>query len=59
MPFQKNHKFGAKKILNQSLDKHPISFKGYEGQKEKLKLVPDWQEKLRLYVNRLIAENGS
>ena len=59
MPFQKNHKLGAKKILNQALDKHPISFKGYEGQKEKLKLVPGWQEKLRLYVDRLIAENGS
>ena len=45
MPFQKNHKFAAKKILNQSLDKHPISFKGHEGHKEKLKLVPEWQEK--------------
>ena len=59
MPFQKNHKLGAKKILSRPLDKQIIGFKGYEGQKEKLKLVPDWQEKLRLYVDKLIAENGS
>lgn len=59
MPFQKNHKLGAKKILSRSLDKHPISFKSYEGHKEKLKLVPHWQEKLRLYVDQLIVENGS
>lgn len=59
MPFQKNNKLGAKKILNRPLGKQIIGFRGYEGQKEKLKLVPDWQEKLRSYVDQLIAENGS
>ena len=59
MPFQKNNKLGAKKILSRPLDKQVIGFRGYEGQKEKLKLVPGWQEKLRLYVDQLIAENGS
>jgi hypothetical protein len=32
------------------LDKQAIAFKGYEGQKEKLKAVPDWQERLREFV---------
>jgi hypothetical protein len=55
MPFQKNnHKLGAKKRLNRPLDKETIGFKGYEGQKEKLKAVPDWQERLREFVDKLI-----
>ena len=56
MPFQKNHKLGAKKILSRPLDKEAIAFKGYEGQKEKLKAVPDWQERLREFVDKLIEE---
>lgn len=56
MPFQKNHKLGAKKILSRPLDKQAIAFKGYEGQKEKLKAVPDWQERLREFVDKLIEE---
>ncbi|MEM7725957.1 MAG: hypothetical protein AAF208_06230 [Cyanobacteria bacterium P01_A01_bin.45] len=58
MPFQKNHKLGAKKIYARPLDKQIIGFKGYEGQKEKLKNIPDWQKKLRDYVNLLIEEHG-
>lgn len=57
MPFQKNHKLGAKKRLNRPLDKEIIGFKGYEGQKEKLKAVPDWQERLREFVDQLISEH--
>lgn len=56
MPFQKNHKLGAKKILKRPLDKEIIGFKGYEGQKEKLKTVPDWQERLREFVDKLIKD---
>jgi hypothetical protein len=56
MPFQKNHKLGAKKILKRPLDKETIGFKGYEGQKEKLKTVPDWQERLREFVDQLIED---
>ena len=37
MPLQKNNTFGAKKRLKRPLDKEKIGFKGYEGQKEKLK----------------------
>jgi hypothetical protein len=56
MPFQKNHKLGAKKRLKRPLDQETIGFKGYEGQKEKLKTVPDWQERLREFVDKLIED---
>ncbi|BAZ25990.1 hypothetical protein NIES4073_68960 [Kalymmatonema gypsitolerans NIES-4073] len=56
MPFQKNNQLGAKKRLKRPLDKEVISFRGYEGQKEKLKAVSDWQERLRDFVERLICE---
>lgn len=54
MVFRKNNKIGAQKFLKQPLDKLPISFRGYEGQHEALKKVPDWQEKLREYTQQLI-----
>jgi hypothetical protein len=57
MPFRENNKLGAQKILKRSLDNKPICFMGYEGTREKLKSVPDWQNRLRDYVERLIAEN--
>jgi hypothetical protein len=57
MPFQKNNNtFGAKKRLKRPLDKETIGFKGYEGQKEKLKAVPDWPERLREFVDKLICD---
>ena len=56
MTFKKNHKLGAKKILPFPLDEQPICFKGYKGQKLQLKAVPNWQERLRQYVAKLIAE---
>jgi len=56
MPFKKGHKLGAKKQLKRPIDKEVIAFKGYEGQKEKLKAVPDWQERLREFVDQLISD---
>jgi hypothetical protein len=56
MPFQKNNQLGAKKRLKRPLDKEVIAFRGYEGQKEKLKAVLDWQERLRGFVEQLISE---
>ena len=56
MPFQKNHKLGAKKFLQENLDEQPICFKGRKGQKEAIKAVPDWQEQLRNFVDELIAQ---
>jgi hypothetical protein len=57
MPFQKGNKLGAKKYLKRPLGKM-IGFRGYEGQQEKLKAVPDWQERLREYVDRLISRQS-
>lgn len=56
MPFQKGHKLGARKQLKRPLDKEAIAFKGYEGQKEKLKAIPEWPERLREYVDCLILD---
>ena len=58
MPFQKHNTYGAIKRLARATDKAVIAFKGYEGQKEKLKAIPDWQERLRLFVDQLIEEDG-
>jgi hypothetical protein len=54
MPFQKNHKFGF--TSDEPLDKDPVCFKVKAGVKAKLKAVPNWQERLREYVNQLIQE---
>jgi hypothetical protein len=59
MPFQKNNQLGAKKILKEELDQQPICFKGRLGQKEKLKTVPKWQERLREFVDGLLEEKPS
>jgi hypothetical protein len=56
MTFKKNHKLGAKKILGKPLDDQPICLKGYKGQKEALKTVSGWQERIREYIDVLIAE---
>jgi hypothetical protein len=52
MTFQKKHKLGF--TSENPLDASPICFKGRTGQKEALKDVPDWQNKLRDYVDKLI-----
>jgi hypothetical protein len=57
MPFQA-HTYGALKRLAEPTDKAVIAFRGYEGQKEKLKAIPDRQERLRLFVDQLIGEEG-
>ena len=54
MPFPKNNTFGPKKRLKRPLDRETIGFKGYEGQRERLKAVPDWLERIREFVDKLI-----
>ena len=54
MPFRKGNKLGAKKYLKRPLDEGVIAFRGYQGQKEKLKAVPCWQERLRAYLDELL-----
>lgn len=57
MPFRRNNKLGAKKFLERPLDDKPICFKGYEGTREKLKAVPNWQERFREFAEQLIEES--
>lgn len=59
MPFHKGNKLGARKKLDRALDKEAIAFKGYAGQKENLKFISGWQERLREFVDQLVAENLS
>jgi hypothetical protein len=56
MPFKKGNKLGAKRIDAEPLDSKIIGFRGRLGQKEALAQVPDWQSKLRDYVDQLIAD---
>ncbi|MCV3216608.1 hypothetical protein OGM63_24395 [Plectonema radiosum NIES-515] len=37
-------------------DKAPVQFKVLPGVREKLKTVPDWQERLRDFVDSLIED---
>ncbi|XWK88061.1 MAG: hypothetical protein U7127_28405 [Phormidium sp.] len=55
MPFQKQNKLGF--TSKQPFDKDPVCFKVLPGIKDKLKTVPDWQERLRECVDKLIEEN--
>ncbi|MEH2056099.1 MAG: hypothetical protein V7K97_08065 [Nostoc sp.] len=52
MTFQKKHKLGF--TSNRPFDKDPVCFKVLPGVKDKLKSVPDWQERLRKFVDELI-----
>ncbi|BAY47281.1 hypothetical protein SAMD00079811_48980 [Scytonema sp. HK-05] len=39
-------------------DKVPVQFKVLPGVREKLKAVPNWQERLRDFVDQLILEES-
>ncbi|MBW4625516.1 MAG: hypothetical protein KME49_08430 [Brasilonema octagenarum HA4186-MV1] len=54
MPFQKKHKLGF--TSEQPFDKDPVCFKVLPGVKDKLKSVPDWQGRIREFVDKLIDE---
>ena len=58
MPFQKNNKLGAKSLNEEPFDKSPVCFVVKKGVKEKLRAVPNWQERLRKLVDELIENTG-
>ncbi len=58
MRFQKNNKYGFVSNRERPLDSKPISFKGFEGQRDALKNIPGWQEQLREFVDQLIEKSG-
>jgi transposase-like protein len=53
-----DHKQGAKPIGDEPLDRTPICFNVRKGVREQLKTVPDWRERLREFVDRIIEESG-
>ncbi len=55
MPFQKKNKLGF--TSKKPFDKDPVCFKVLPNVKDRLKAVPDWQERLREFVDKLIKEN--
>lgn len=55
MTFRKNHDYRWEPNQDKPLDKLPICFKGWEGQKEALKNVPGWQERFRELAEQLIS----
>jgi hypothetical protein len=58
MTFQKKHKLGALPFNEEPFDKSPVCLKVREGVKEKLKAIPDWQERLRNLIDELIENTG-
>jgi hypothetical protein len=57
MPFQKNHELGF--TSKQPFDKDPVCFKVLPGVKDKLKSIPDWQGRLRAFIDKLIEEESN
>ena len=59
MTFRKGNKLGALPYGDKPLNHKPVSFKPRQGQLEKLKAIPNWQERLRDYIDILIEESGT
>lgn len=47
MPFQKKHKLGFLPLADQALDSKPLTLKVRVGVREKVRLIPNWQNELR------------
>jgi hypothetical protein len=56
MPFKKGNKFAYRPKNDVALDPVSVCFNIRKGIREKLKAVPDWQERLREYVDQLISD---
>lgn len=54
MTFQKKHKLGF--TSEHPFDKDPICLKVQPGVKSKLKAIPNWQKRLREFIDELIKE---
>lgn len=57
MPFQKNNQFRMRPYGETPMDKQPLCLKVPIGVKEQLKTIPNWQERLRKFIDELIAES--
>jgi hypothetical protein len=54
--FQKKHKLGF--TSDDPLDKAPLCIRLKPGVKDKLKAIPDWQERLRLLIDEMIKTDA-
>jgi hypothetical protein len=59
VPFQPGNKHGAKKSIARDLDSSPTCVRLFLGNKEALKGVEGWQDKVRAFVEGLIEEAES
>ncbi len=59
MPFQKKHKLGALPFNEEPFDKSPLCVRVREGVKDKLKTIPNWQERLRNLIDEFIEDNDN
>lgn len=57
MPFERNNKLGLVAKDDIPLDKSPLSIKLRIGVRDRLKAIPDWQNKLRECIDKLIEED--
>jgi hypothetical protein len=58
MTLKNHHKLGALPFNEEPFDASPVCFQVKKGVKDKLKAVPDWQERLRETVDNLIESIG-
>jgi hypothetical protein len=50
---------GMQQLKANSLDPKPVTIKVAKGDRNRLRLVIDWQEKLRVKIKEIIQENDS
>ncbi len=58
MPFRRNNVYRFLPEGDEGLDPKPLCFKVKKGVKERLKLVPEWQNELRRFVDELIEQSS-
>ncbi|GAB1540647.1 hypothetical protein NUACC21_33160 [Scytonema sp. NUACC21] len=56
MPFKKGNKFAYRPQNEEAFDPISVCFNVRKGVRDKLKAVPDWQERLREFVDKLVEE---
>ena len=58
MVFKPNHKT-TPRLGKRPLDREAVAFRMAEGIPARLKQIPNWQERLRNYVNLLVMRDGA
>lgn len=48
---------GMQQKLGDSLDRYPVTIKLQKGQRERLRSIAGWRDKLRVKIKELIQEN--